>query len=110
MSMQQAPDLRLYFDLADRMRRAMRVSGTSVQQVADELEVSRNTISAWINGRGFPRRRDLRDFALLTGFPMSWLETGMETPPSDDGGGVVRPEGLEPPTFCFVVNDERLAA
>lgn len=85
MSAQPAHDLRLEFDLADRMRKALRVSDVSVQEMADHLEMSRNTISSWINGRNTPRRRDLRDFALRAGVPLDWLQTG-ETPPHDGDG------------------------
>lgn len=72
MTMQQA----LEFDKADRMRRALRVSGVSVQEMAEFLRVSRNTIGNWINGRAEPRPRDLIDFADKTGVPVSWIETG----------------------------------
>mgnify|MGYP003582546071 CR=1 FL=1 len=76
-------DERLSFDKADRMRRALRVSDIAVGEMADYLQVSRNTVTAWINGRNEPRRRDLAAFALRTGFPVAWLETG-EAP--HDGG------------------------
>lgn len=66
----------LEFDLADRMRRALRVSDVSVQEMADYMRVSRNTVGNWINGRNVPRWRDLRDFAERTGVPLEWLETG----------------------------------
>jgi transcriptional regulator with XRE-family HTH domain len=66
----------LEFDLADRMRRALRVSDVSVQEMADYMHVSRNTVGNWINGRNVPRWRDLRDFAERTGVPLEWLETG----------------------------------
>ena len=81
--MQLQHDARLEFDRADRIRRAMRVSGVSVAEMAETLEVSRNTISNWINGHTAPRPRDLRALALRTGFPFEWLETG-EAP--HDGG------------------------
>ena len=81
--MQLERDERLEFDRSDRIRRALRVSGVSVQEMADHLEVSRNTVSNWINGHSSPRPRDLRALALRTGFPFSWLETG-EAP--HDGG------------------------
>lgn len=89
MTIQHASDNRLAFDMADRLRRALRISGVSVQEMADELDVSRNTVSNWINGRGEPRRRDLRDFAMKTGFPMEWLRdgTGEMTQDGPDGGG-----------------------
>jgi transcriptional regulator with XRE-family HTH domain len=93
----QRPEL--VFDLADRMRKALRTSDLSVQEIADSLEVSRNAVSAWINGRNKPRRRDLRDFALRTGVPLGWLETGNPGPSDDDpGSGTVHPPGLEPGT------------
>lgn len=84
-------DERLTFDKADRMRRALRVSGIAVGEMADYLQVSRNTVTAWINGRNEPRRRDLAAFALRTGFPVKWLETG-EQP--EDGGA---PDGIGAP-------------
>lgn len=81
---------RFEFDKADRMRRALRMSRVSVGAMADHLRVDRNTISNWINGRSNPRQRDLRDFALRTGFPVEWLETGAVAEPGTDpdGGGV----------------------
>jgi hypothetical protein len=36
------------WDLADRLRKTLRESGVGVQEMADYLEVSRNTVSAWI--------------------------------------------------------------
>lgn len=88
MSISHDFDERLTFDKADRMRRALRVADIGVGEMADYLQVSRNTVTAWINGRNEPRRRDLAAFALRTGFPVKWLETG-ESP--DDGGS---PDGI----------------
>ena len=67
-------DRRLVFDRADYMRKALELSGLDVQTVADRIEVHRNTISSWINGRNNPRPRDLRRFAEVTGVPLEWLE------------------------------------
>ena len=90
MSMNPVTDPRFELDLADRMTKAVRHSGLGVQELADRIQVSRNAVSSWINGRHKPRRRDLAAFALATGYPVSWLETGQagngETPPG--GGGV----------------------
>lgn len=83
-------DERLSFDMADRLRRALRVSDTSVNDMADYLQVSRNTVTAWINGRNIPRRRDLAAFAMRTGFPITWLETG-DASPDGPGGNEERP-------------------
>ena len=83
--MQPAADERFQWDIADRVRRSLRVADVSVQDLAAYLEVSRNTVGAWINGRSIPRRRDLRLIAMRTGFPLEWLETGV-APAGDDGG------------------------
>ncbi|WP_353809653.1 helix-turn-helix domain-containing protein [Agromyces sp. SYSU T00194] len=88
MSMHLATDPRFEFDLADRIRRALRVSGVGVGEMADELEVSRNTVSNWINGRNAPRRRDLRVIAMRTGMPLEWLENGEAPRPEDPDGGL----------------------
>jgi transcriptional regulator with XRE-family HTH domain len=73
------------------MTKALRYSGVGVQEMADHLDVSRNAVSSWINGRNEPRRRDLRDFALRTGYPLSWFEKGKCTPwdlnPEPTGSG-----------------------
>jgi transcriptional regulator with XRE-family HTH domain len=71
---------RFEFDLADRLRKSLRVSGVSVQAMAESLGVSRNTVGNWINGRGRPGREQLSLWSALTGAPLSWLETG-ELPP-----------------------------
>lgn len=84
-------DPRLEFDLADRMRRALRVSDVSVQDMAEYLDVSRGTVSTWINGRIAPSRQTRRLFALKTGVPLEWLETGQQPTTSPVG-----PDGLEP--------------
>lgn len=85
--MQPHVDDRFAFDKSDRIRRAMRVSGLNVQDLADALEVNRNTIGNWINGHTSPRPRDLKQIALRTGFPYSWLESGTEPSDGDGDGG-----------------------
>lgn len=79
------------WDLADRMSKALRVSGVKVGDMADYLGMSRASVSNWINGRITPDTRTLRLFALRTGAPYEWLRTGAE--PDDNGpeGGNVRP-------------------
>lgn len=84
MTMQPAADPRFDFDQADRLRRALRFNELGVGEMAEYLQVSPNTVSNWINGRAKPRPRDLKLFALKTGFPVGWLETGDWDGP--DGG------------------------
>lgn len=71
------------------MRRALRVAEISSNEMADYLGVSRTSVSAWINGRNEPRRTALIAWALRTGVPLEWLETG-KAPTSPSG-----PEGEE---------------
>lgn len=82
--METANDDRFDFDRADRMRRALRVGKVSVTEMADYLEVSRNSVGNWINGHAEPRDRDLKRFALKTGMPLAWIKTG-STDPNGDG-------------------------
>jgi transcriptional regulator with XRE-family HTH domain len=64
------------WDLADRMRKALRVSGVSAIEMSAYLGVSRNTISNWINGHTPPPTMSVRLWALRTGVPYEWLRGG----------------------------------
>lgn len=64
------------FDLADRMRKALRSSEVGVMEMADYLGVARNTISNWINGHVAPSKQSLRLWAMRTGVSFEWLQTG----------------------------------
>lgn len=76
------------FDLADRMRKALRISGLSQEEMADYLGVSRNTVSNWINGHWGKPPRDayLRLWALRTGVPYEWLKKGKNATAGNGGG------------------------
>ena len=76
-----------------RMQMALRDSGKAVQDVADELDVSRATVSRWLNDKGTgPRRPFLVAFALSTGVSIDWLASGdMPTQPTPP-----RPRGTTP--------------
>lgn len=80
MSMQPsspaAPDAKYELGRHYRLRKALNYADMKVQDMADHLGVSPTSVSNWINGHTWPRRRDLRDFALRTGYPIKWLETG----------------------------------
>ena len=75
------------FDLADRMRKALRTSGLNQEEMSEYLGVSRNTVSNWVNGHWNtpPKRAYLRLWALRTGVPLEWLEHGEVTPANDEG-------------------------
>lgn len=61
------------WDIADRMRKALREAGISPGQMASYLDVGGNTVSTWINGRIQPSTQTLRLWALRTGVPYEWL-------------------------------------
>ena len=84
------------FDLADRMRKSLRHADLGVQGMADYLDVTRGTVGNWINGRIHPSTQTLRLWALRTGVPFKWLETG-ETPTGNnpDGGETPTDNGLK---------------
>ena len=72
------------WDLADRMRKSLRDADLGVQDMADYLEVRRNTVSNWINGHNPPSAQTLRLWAMRCGVPLKWLRDGdpfdVETP------------------------------
>lgn len=85
-----AYQFRFEFDLADRLRKSLRVSGVSVEAMAQALGVSRNTVGNWINGRTKPCDEQLTIWAAITDSPKTWLESG-EPPAIDiDGGSKVK--------------------
>ncbi len=82
--MSMTTEVDLEFDLADRIRKALRVSGLGVGVIAERLEVNRNTIGNWINGHIHPSVQSLYAIATLTGVPFEWLKNGDNPPSSDD--------------------------
>lgn len=89
MSAQPLDHTLLQFDLSDRLRKSLNAADIGVQEMADYLDVSRNTISRWINGEREPKLSMLRLWALRTGAPLEWLVSGeiKEHAPSPGGGG-----------------------
>lgn len=65
------------------MALALETAGVSVQSIADELDVNRNTIGNYLAGRTNPSRAVLRVWALRCGVPFEWLLTGHV---SENGG------------------------
>jgi transcriptional regulator with XRE-family HTH domain len=106
MSEQRSEVALLEWDLADRMRKALRTGGVKVNVMADYLGVSRNTVGNYINGHTPPDRRTLRLWAMRCGVPFEWLETGTtsEAPHPDGDGGPVLPRldsNQEPSGYLF---------
>ncbi|MDH6282784.1 transcriptional regulator with XRE-family HTH domain [Prescottella agglutinans] len=72
------------FDLTDRMRKALRHSGLTAGDMAEYLDVARETVARWLNGTRSPSTQTLRLWASRTGVDYEWLTTGesASTPPS----------------------------
>ncbi len=97
------------WDMADRLNKSLRVAKMSAQQMADHLEVHRNTVSSWLNGRGTPKKPQLIAWALRVGLPFEWLRDGTEPeqPDGPDGGGNVllpRMDSNHQPPDCLVIS------
>ena len=88
----------------DRMRKALDHAGLTVQDMADYLEVTRQAVGTWVNERRAPSKATMRLWALRTGVPLQWLETG-QAPAVGPGPDGARSEGLEPPTFWLGVSN-----
>ena len=71
----------LAWTIGDRLHKARRVAGISVEEMATGLGVSRNTIGNWETGRSTPRRQSVIAWAQLTGAPLDWLTGEAETSP-----------------------------
>jgi transcriptional regulator with XRE-family HTH domain len=59
-----------------RLQRSLAHADLSVEQMADELGVTRQTVGRWLHERGEPRTAYLRLWALRTGVPLEWLVNG----------------------------------
>lgn len=66
------------FDLADRIRKALREADLNGKQAANALGVTQSAISYWINGTSQPTRRYLVSLSALTGVSLEWLIEGVD--------------------------------
>lgn len=62
--------------VGDRLGKALAHAGVGVQEMADYLGVSRNTISNYLHGRVRPDKRTLMLWAFRTGVDRVWIESG----------------------------------
>jgi hypothetical protein len=69
------------WDLADRMRKALRESNRSAGAMAEYLGVSRQTISSWLSGKYRPNKATLRVWADQTGVDFGWLCAARDSNP-----------------------------
>ena len=97
MSEMQAPaPIELQWDVADRLRKSLRASGVSVGDMADYLEVHRNSVGAWLNDRTRPDHRTLMLWAMRTGVPLPWLEHGESPDDAERARRYSKPQPSDP--------------
>jgi hypothetical protein len=77
------------WDIHDRLRKSLRFAGLGVGEMAEELGVDRNTVGNYINGRTRISGPALRLWAMRTGVPREWIETGKGH--AGGGGGEGQP-------------------
>jgi transcriptional regulator with XRE-family HTH domain len=92
-------DPHLDFDLADRLRKSLRVSGMTAKGMASRIGLHRNTVSLYLSGRLKPDHRTLVAWAVHARVPLTWLETGESDPQARDrwllGGPWTDPRSAE---------------
>ena len=59
-----------------RLQRSLAHGSVSIDGMAAELGVSRQSVSRWLNGHGQPRIGYLKLWAMRCGVPFSWLTEG----------------------------------
>jgi transcriptional regulator with XRE-family HTH domain len=91
----------LEFTFGDRMRKARRALGLTVEQFAAGLGMKKQLVSQWETGVSNPRSASSIAWRVegIYGIPAWWL-LGNDEPPAGDGEGPdgVRRQGLEPRT------------
>jgi transcriptional regulator with XRE-family HTH domain len=96
------------FDKADRLKKAITVSGVPVGEMAEYLGVRQETLSRYLNGRSVAPLAVVRLIAMRTGVPFEWLETGKSPRPDDPDGGevcAIRDSNPEPAEFALQVQE-----
>lgn len=75
--------------LGDRLGIALKFANMKTQEMADYLDVSRNTITNYVSERTHADKRTLMLWAMRTGVDLEWLQTGHAptappTPPGEE--------------------------
>lgn len=78
-------DLIPAWTLGDRLRKARLMTGQNTKDFAETIGVSQKTVNNAESGAHEVRKIVLRAWAMATGVPVEWLETGeapFQSPPS----------------------------
>ncbi|WP_373370661.1 helix-turn-helix domain-containing protein [Brachybacterium paraconglomeratum] len=83
MTISYQPGIIPQWTVADRLRKARELTGMDQTEFAEHAGLSRAGVSNAERGQSTPRRSTLKLWALSTGVPLRWIETGEA--PSPDG-------------------------
>lgn len=72
------------FDTSGRIQHLMFVNNIKAARIAKELDVSRTTVSQWVNGIARPRGLNLVNICDLLNCSPEWLLSGKTWPPTDN--------------------------
>jgi len=72
------------WSLGWRLQRSLAHAGISVEDMAAELGVTRQTIGRWTHDRGEPKTGFVKLWALRCGVPYEWLLTGADVRKQDN--------------------------
>ena len=90
------------FEFRHRLVLAREVAGMQQSDIAEVLDVKRQTISNYERGVSSPNRLQINAWAVACGVDVEWLKTGREQEETGPEGGAalrpVGPTGLEPMT------------
>lgn len=102
-----------------RMAAARKMAGLTQMELANMLGASSRTIIRWEQDEVKVPYIAIVALSVATDVNLGWLQTGEKDIPSTEhlefltmeaennhSAGFVRPEGFEPPTFCFVVKSD----
>ncbi|MCB4209178.1 helix-turn-helix domain-containing protein [Arthrobacter sp. UM1] len=79
------------WSIGDRLRKARELAGFDQGQLANALDISRNTVSNYEKGNVEPRKIVLKAWSFTTGVSLTWLETGVAPSPNGEGATNLSP-------------------
>lgn len=74
--------------IGERLAKAREWAGMDQETFAERIGVSRSTVSNYERGRSEPKRIVLNAWAMATGVPLVWLQTGESPRTGGPDGGV----------------------
>lgn len=68
------------WEIGDRLRKAREIAGMQMGELAEIIDVHRQSVARWERGEARPRRHVVTAWADATGVDVYWLETGDRRP------------------------------